>query len=121
MTEEQLSMLNKVELISNLVTIDDLYDKSDRTLLYGYDCERITYHTYIKDGEICNVFYGGYMNAPLTPYVAVTSEDYIPDKRLYPECCDYEFCSILTSRKIYLPFTTYDSKRDKKKYYGEVI
>lgn len=121
MTEEQLEMLNKVELMDDLVTINDLTDKSDRTLLFGYDCDRVTFHIYIKDEEIHNVYYGGYNADKIEKFLAVTNEDYIPDKRLYPNCCDYEFCSLLTSRKIYLPFTTYDSKRDKKKYYGEVL
>mgnify|MGYP007039915543 FL=1 len=47
-----------------------------------------------------------------------SNDNYIPDKRLYPETCDYEFCVLLKERDIYLPFTTYDEKRPLRNYYG---
>ena len=34
--------------------------------------------------------------------------DFVPDKRLYPERCDYNFCRLLKEKGIHLPFTTWD-------------
>lgn len=40
--------------------------------------------------------------------IKVTSNhDYVPDKRLYPERCDYNFCLLLKERGVHLPFTTW--------------
>ena len=36
--------------------------------------------------------------------------EFIPDKRLYPESCDYEFCCLLKERGITLPFTRFDKE-----------
>ena len=47
-----------------------------------------------------------------------SNEDYIPDKRLYPETCDFMFCALLKSAGIYLPFTAFDKNRPDKKFYG---
>ena len=36
-----------------------------------------------------------------------SNRDYVPDKRLYPEKCDYHFCKLLKEKGIDLPFTTF--------------
>lgn len=83
----------------------------DRTLLYGYNVDRETYHVYLQDGKIHGLIYldaGG--PVPLHYYAARVwdnAADLVPNKRLYPDACDYEFCLLLKQRGIYLPFTTY--------------
>lgn len=47
-----------------------------------------------------------------------SNEDYIPDKRLYPETCDFMFCALLKSADVYLPFTAFNKNRPDKKFYG---
>jgi hypothetical protein len=111
-----------------------LYDK---TLLYGYTCNRETFHVYIKHAQIYVVVYevdysinydnqlGGFMRGDGKPknmrHIEVKSnKDYIPDKRLYPERCDYNFCKLLKERGIDLPFTHWSEEIEpnEKGYYG---
>jgi hypothetical protein len=87
---------------------DDLKNQEDRTLLYGYTCERDTWHVYLYDGVIHVVKYG--YKEPLVEMHPATNEAFVPDKRLYPERCDFEFCKLLADYDVYLPFTTFDEK-----------
>ncbi|WP_316207486.1 hypothetical protein [Bradyrhizobium sp. SZCCHNR3118] len=36
----------------------------------------------------------------------------VPNKRLYPEACDFDFCMKLAALGVHLPFTTYGSLGD---------
>ena len=96
----------------------------DRTLLYGYTCDRKTFHVYLKNEKIHTVIYSvDYsMENPkpicMTEMLVESNEDYIPDKRLYPETCDYMFCVLLKSAGIYLPFTGFNKNREEKNFYG---
>ena len=40
----------------------------------------------------------------------ISNRDYVADKRLYPERCDFEFCKRLTEKGIRLPFTVWNEK-----------
>lgn len=118
MTKKELESL-KCFNASKMITIDDLVNQNDRTVLYGYNCDSATWHVYIKDKEIriCKYYYKD------TPTIVIIDDiyDYVPDKRLYPECCDFEFCSLLRKHNIDLPFTTYNENRPKSIYYGAII
>lgn len=92
---------------------------ADRTLLYGYTCERDTWHVYIKDCVIHKVIYK-YGKDPME-YAVNDNSEFIPDKRLYPETCDFKFCSILHRLGYELPFTSWDNEREVKQYYGKII
>jgi hypothetical protein len=117
---EELNFLQTVrgEPLPVTVSVGELSDKSDRTLLYGYTCSRDTWHVYLQYGQICvyiydfhdrqiNFFFGVQLNVG----------DLIPDKRLYPAACDFEFCKILQSKGVSLPFTTYE-KREPRQFHG---
>lgn len=117
--------INEYELLKenedsqeSLITAQFLGDANDRTLLYGFDCDRNTWHTYIKDGEIKTVMYG-FKENPVEVNIT-KNEDYIPNKRLYPSMCDYEFCLLLSDVGVNLPFTTYREVKDEI-YYGEIL
>ena len=102
----------------------------NKTLLYGYTCERETFHVYIKNEQIYVVVYNNdYSTDKIKPknmrQIKVTSNhDYVPDKRLYPERCDYNFCMLLKERGVNLPFTTWsdpveiDLEDPRYPYYG---
>ena len=109
----------------------------NRTLLYGYTCERKTFHVYIKNKQIYVVVYendypiiyneelSSFMRGDARPknmkQIEVRSNrDFIPDKRLYPERCDYHFCHALKERGIDLPFTHWgeEAQPDERGYYG---
>lgn len=112
----------------------------NRTLLYGYTCERETFHVYVKDQKIYVIVYkidyplshekehGIFMRGDPRPInmrqIEVKSNcDYIPDKRLYPERCDYHFCRALKERGIELPFTSWgeEIKPNEMGYYGFIL
>jgi len=119
MNKEQFDKLKGIEKAKEqVITIDDLINKTNRTLLYGYTCERDTWHVYIKDNKIFAVIYK-YGESPKEMNI-FSNYCYIPDKRLYPETCDYEFCKLLKDKEIDLPFTTWQD-RPEKQYYGELL
>ncbi len=112
---------------NSLINVNDLHNKEDRTLLYGYTMERSTFHVYLKDMKIhtvvYNTDYSGDNPKPknMIEVEVISNHDYIPDKRLYPERCDYEFCKLLKGNNVHsLPFTTFDTDRhiDKSDFYG---
>lgn len=117
--------MNKEEFISlnnynKSITIDDLNDKSDRTLLYGYDFDRETFHVYIKDREIVSVSY--YLDEePKLTYISFSKDNYLPVKRIYPEASDYEFCKLLKERGYELPFLPFNGEREEKQFYGRIL
>ena len=101
--------------------------KVNRTLLYGYTCERRTFHVYLKDLKIYVVVYDKDFTAnKQTPknmrQINVTSNrDFVPDKRVYPERSDFFFCKLLRERGIEIPFTTWvggEYELTEKGYYG---
>lgn len=123
MQKQEFLLLEKSD---NFITEADLSDKSDRTLILGDTCERETFHVYLKNGEIFNIIYKTMgPNGPIgLRSVSITvNQEYLPDKRIYPEACDYEFCRLLQRAGCFLPFTYCDDdahfiKQDG--YYGYV-
>lgn len=130
MNEEQYDELKSIN--NRLVNIDELSDKSERTLLYGYDIERNTWHIYLKNDEIHIFVYDRHYNRDYSNYTVEEMRHYsndiidtlnthlIPDKRLYPEACDFEFCKLLRMKDFNLPFTGFDIKRESKQFHGEI-
>lgn len=124
MTSEELKIVKGLKQERKMVTVEDLNDKSDRTLLYGYTCMRRTWHVYLKDKEIHIVKYRHDYERDipmdLVEIEPKCNEDYIPDKRLYPSACDFEFCMMLKAQNCDLPFTS-ENDRPKAMYYGYTV
>lgn len=118
MTEAELARLN--ERTHGLIGPDDL---GDRTLLYGYDIERNIWHVYQKDGQIhilvfCHEYDKSRSQVVLKRYkkdVEFFGKDLAPNKRLYPDRCDFAFCEILMTKGVFLPFTTFDADMERRK------
>lgn len=132
MTQERFQKLLSDSRKPHLITVDDLGEfKEDRTLIYGYTCEHETFHTYIKDGEIHTIVYSLEYNVSnsgthpidMREINVSVNEQYIPDKRIYPEASDYLFCALLNSRGVDLPFTTFNESRPEPSgaFYGFTI
>ena len=52
----------------------------------------------------------------------VSNESYIPNKRLYPETCDFEFTKALVRAKVNMPWTTFSERNPlRSKFYGKTI
>ena len=91
MTEQEMEMIARIDEIRNRpYRAEDLKPfLKDRTLLYGYTCDRKTFHVYLKDKEIHTVLYDisydGKIPKPInmTEVHVMSNRDYVPDKRLY--------------------------------------
>lgn len=123
--EEYEEVYRYMESAPNIISVSCLKNHTDRTLLYGYTCDRKTWHIYLKDGLIHLNCYGkSWDNRPdfYENYLAIDLNDVniIPDKRLYPFCCDYEFVKLLKSKGIDMTFTTWE-EREPRPYYGEIV
>jgi hypothetical protein len=100
----------------------DLENREDRTLLWGYNTLRWCWHVYIKNERLAFL---SYETAPGTGYALrlepLPPSILIPDKRLYPEACDFEFCEMLTGLGFSLPFTHFNATRQPQQYYGKTL
>ena len=108
-----------------LIIVEDLKPYiTDRTLLYGYTCNRDTFHVYLKNQEIHTVIYNtdysGKVAKPINmrKVFVKNNQDFIPDKRIYPEASDYTFCKLLKEKNCHLPFTFFNKERKESKFYG---
>ena len=101
-----------------IIDVAELVDKSDRTLLYGYTVERHTHHVYLKDQFIHVLIYVSNfdMSDEKIKDVVFYNVDkrhhlkripFLPNKRLYPERCDFDFCKVLIEKGLELSFTNY--------------
>jgi len=123
MNKKEFESLKETWQTKSMLGIDDLNDRSDRTLLWGYTCDRDRWHVYIKNGEIHTVMYD-YPDKLIIHRVCCNSnapEDWVPNKRLYPEACDYEFCTLLKRYGIHLSFTIWNDDRKHKQYHGKIL
>jgi hypothetical protein len=137
MNSKQLEILTRTSKIK----VDDLENKTDRTLLFGslkIADGNMVYHLYLN-GEMFH--FTVYISKSKTPYEArwrsgeplksFKYRDEIPsetiqiiqksiplENTLYPECCDYEFCILLKSKGIVLTFDEIDEERPTKQFYG---
>ena len=117
---------------NKIIDSECLVDKKDRTLLYGYTCNKETWHVYIKDEQIHIVVYDfewddklkKHKPSKLREIIPFSNCDFIPNKRLYPETCDFEFCKLLLEylNQDYtcLPFTAWQ-EREELCFYGEIL
>lgn len=111
------------------ISVKELRNKEDRTLLWGYTLERHSHHVYLKDGEIHVVEYTGEDQSKpdfvlfrhlSDEAMEIEGSHLIPGKRLYPEACDVEFCKLLRLKGFSLPFTTWDDNRQQRQFHGSV-
>jgi hypothetical protein len=109
----------KQEKDFKIIRGSDLVNKKDRTLIYGYDTDRNTFHVYLKDEIIYVVKYTFSKEVILyvDEGVMFSNNGYVPNKRIYPACCDAEFCMRLKKEGVYLPFTTFED-RPEEDFYG---
>jgi hypothetical protein len=113
MTEQEYAALREILYEETPVTIG-VVPGPDRTLLYGYDVERFTWHVFQMNGFLHRVVYR--MEEPLlanSSGLRLRVDMLVPNKRLYPEGCDFAFCKKLRKLNAYLPFTTFGSMMPK--------
>lgn len=114
---EQLRYVQREQ--DEILSVDDLVNKNPRTLIYGYTCTRDTFHVYLEGSRIHIVVYNS--TTEVSEKIAENNYDFIPDKRVYPEKCDYEFCGLLRKKDINIPFTTWNDLEEEKQFYGKTL
>lgn len=84
----------------------------DRTLLYGYTCDREAWHVYLENDTINLVKYrsAGKLSSAASADEWVASE-LVPDKRVYPESTDVEFALKLRSMGVAVPYRPFMNSR----------
>jgi hypothetical protein len=120
MTLEQMQSLAETDTTPSF-SVDELKDKSNRTLMYGYTFERNTVHVYLMDGLLHYYVYDS-GEAQLNYFQTLSLKDVssiVPNKRLYPETCDFEFCQLLRSKGAVMSFTTW-TPREPQTFHGLV-
>jgi len=113
-------MLKTIDEIPKEVLLGkNLINNLNRTLLYGYTCDRDTWHVYLEDGIIYTVVYNAREDEIKFNIVPINdNQDFVPNKRLYPARCDYEFCRLLKEHGVDMTFTTWEEPIEKMIYYG---
>ena len=128
MNKEQFDKMHEKANRRDLLNIQDLEDRTPRTLVYGYHVDRSSFHVYIgQDGQIHVMTFGARANYAKGDMFLIAhhsagpcggvekNEDFVPSKRVYPESCDYEFCRLLVEHGINLPFTTFTEGANEKR------
>ncbi|MGW0673560.1 hypothetical protein [Streptomyces sp. NPDC002746] len=88
----------------------------DRTLAFGYTCDRASWHVYLLDGLVHVLVYDAVANTTSRHEARTTWNvaELVPDKRLYPESTDAPFAQLLISRGQQLRFTTFNEARHNR-------
>lgn len=120
MNQQELETLNSTQDHPRLISSNDLVNKEPRTLLYGYTCNRDTWHVYLDEHQDIHVVTYNSRHLMLshtsgTAGGVTENSGFLPDKRLYPESCDFEFCRLLVKEREDLPFTNYDPETHGKR------
>lgn len=119
MTFEEFQELRKVKEAPNMITLGHLKDVSDRTLVYGYTCKGDTFHLYLEGGYFNRFVYNSQGLLSHEAYKRIEPWYAVPNKRVYPERCDYDFCKVLSSCRVDVPYTVFTKGVYERQYYGE--
>ena len=121
MTPDQL---HRIRLAPGIDRMIGPVPGADRTLLYGYDIDRRTWHVYQKDGEIRRLIYTSIPKDDILSWgETLDATTLVPNKRLYPEACDFIFCLELRRLEIPMTFTTFGGTRvdPDRQFHGRII
>lgn len=124
MTETEYEFFNNPTVISAVVSAGMLKDTTPRTLIWGYTTDRDSFHVYLDAEKTLHKVVYAYNKEILLckSEKSLDAEECVPNKRVYPQHCDYEFCKLLHSLHVNIPFTTFDAKPDERgPFKGELI
>ena len=91
----------------------ELENKEPRVLIYGYQLNRETFSLELIEKDGVPFFrrrtYRRYPDVTISDVVLsqIHPDHCIPNKRAYPERCDYDFCMLLIRQGTEIPFTTF--------------
>lgn len=111
MNKEQFESLKNVSetvIRGNMVNSKETF----KCLIHGYTCERDTFDVYLDNKELVievTDYYGKVLSRLVGDEITDNSQ-YVPNKRVYPEKSDYEFCLMLKKAGVYIPFTVFTDR-----------
>jgi hypothetical protein len=109
------------------ISVEQLSDRRDRTLLLGYTVNRDTFHVYLQDGLLCRHVYSsvfpdrsiaGYENEAGAELVV---QELVPNKRVYPQYCDPEFVGLLRQAGVTVPFTNHSDPGREGPFFAKTM
>lgn len=103
-------LMNKNELKqleNTLINVSELKNQSERTLIYGFDFDKNTWHIYLKDNLI-HLYVYKENEIKYKKSHTFSCYDLNPGKRIYPHKSDYEFCRIMKEKGTSLSFTKFE-------------
>lgn len=121
MTKDEMAKLKDEQYPSQELNIKELPAGYEGTLLYGYTCERNTFHAYAKAGEIHAVIYN-HKNELLrhTHGEEIYAGSCAPDKRTYRQHTQYFFASLLVKKGVMFSLTE-AREEDEDLAFGEFL
>jgi hypothetical protein len=124
MDEQQFEQFEKRPVYTRTASINELLNTKARTLLLGQGIGGETLHVYCDPEawklhvlQYITLGQGADERALLVSYTSgqfggvTRNTEFIPSLCLFPESCDLEFCALLRSYDVALPFTTFDATR----------
>lgn len=123
MNKQQYETLRKPAEIVPTIDVQDAlsYIPGDGTLLWGYTCDRNSFHVYLEGGQLHRVIYDHDRN--VLDYIHGQTLDarlLHPNKRVYPEATSYDFIVALRNAGERPSLTTFNEKREDATWHGEV-
>lgn len=120
MTDEQLAELKNFRLAEPVVSVSDLEDRTPRTLLYGYTCDRFTFHTYLGTDDLLHRVIYTSDRRVISEIHGQQLQSYLcrPDKRVYPNASDYQFCRLLLEKGETFSFTSPSVRTSNNGWFG---
>lgn len=106
MTKQELTQLIAQSSATPMVSIAELPKGFEGTLLYGFTCERHTFHVYVKDEVIHAVTYN--FEEEIITHTSgkeVYAGSCVPDKRVYRQPTHFFFMELL-AKKGFTPSVT---------------
>lgn len=85
----------------------------DRTLLYGFTCDKATWHVDLDSGQIHLLVYFARSGSVVRHEAREVwpAAELLPDKRLYPESTDHQVAVLLQARGLRPPYRAFDEAR----------
>lgn len=103
------------------ISIEDIEGAHDGTLLWGYTCDRNSFHVYLKSGQIHRVIYT--FEGDVLDYICgeeLEAKLLSPSKRIYPEATSFDFVIALRKADCDTPLTNFNEDREEAIWYGKV-
>lgn len=123
MNKEQYRTLECSTQKKDEVSIDELIDRSDRTLIYGYTIDRETFHLYLENGQFNLAIYDAYdcLVKSARGKAQMSVSDCRPSKRAYPERSDFEFAMLMKKKEANITFTTFSKVNKEGRFHGKRV